>query len=136
MKAGLGDLRVESPTVRLTRRNDGVSAMRSSRKIRFGKTGHAVTHTQTYTFLADGRVRVDNQFAVPPALADLPRLGVQLELAPGFENLEWFGLGPHENYDVRNASARFARFESSAEAMMGRYVRPQECGNRSGLEWI
>ena len=136
MKVGLGDLRVDSPTVRLTRKKDGVTAMRSSRKIRFGKTGRAVTHTQTYTFLADGRLRVDNQFAVPPALADLPRLGVQLELAPGFEHLEWFGLGPHENYSDRKAGAWVGRFSGTVAGQYEPYIVPQEHGNKEELRWL
>ncbi len=64
------------------------------------------------------------------------RIGARLPVKKAFDHVEYAALGPYENYDMRKTSVRFGHYEATAEAMMGHYVPPQECGNRSGLEWI
>ena len=99
---------------------------------------YGLHHVAYYTILSDGTIRVDNDVRK----LDLDsnsfqvRIGARLPLKKEFDHVEYAARGPHENYDSRSESSRFGRFESTAEAMMGRYVKPQECGNRSGLEWI
>jgi beta-galactosidase len=99
---------------------------------------YGLHHVAYYTILSDGTIRVDNDVRKLDLHSNSlqMRIGARLPLKKEFDHVEYAALGPYENYDARNASARFGRFESNAEAMLGRYVRPQECGNRSGLEWI
>ncbi len=96
----------------------------------------AVVHTHSYAFTADGAVSVRNAFRVDPALDDLPRLGVTLTLPGDFEDLEWFGLGPLDNYVDRRRAAAVGRWSGTVSDQYVPYVVPQEHGNKTGLRWM
>lgn len=113
--------------------------------------GYAVTSVRTFTGKeADKAVLVETKtvigaggvlscsatFNVDEALADLPRLGFRWEVAKGFENLEWFGLGPHESYIDRKAGSRVGLFASTVDAQFFPYVLPQENGNHEETRWM
>lgn len=54
-------------------------------------------------------------------------------MPPGHEDVEWFGLGPFENYLDRRAGVFVARQRSQVEDLFHPYVRPQSHGNRTGM---
>ncbi|RKX40851.1 MAG: hypothetical protein DRP64_12065 [Verrucomicrobia bacterium] len=95
-------------------------------------------HTATYTILNSGTIQVDNlvQKIDLPSDALCFRIGVRLPVGKEFDVAEYAAKGPDENYDARNAAARFGQYTQPAAEMLGKYVRPQECGNRSGLAWM
>jgi beta-galactosidase len=54
-----------------------------------------------------------------------------------YSNIEYFGLGPNENYSDRNSSAVVGLYRQRVEDMYHYgYVRPQESGTRTGLKWL
>ena len=61
-------------------------------------------------------------------MIDLPRVGLLFQLAPGFEQLAWHGLGPWENYPDRLACCWDARHSSTVTDQHTPYVMPQENG--------
>jgi beta-galactosidase len=85
--------------------------------------------------ITDG-VQVTHQVDVPDALDDLPRVGVRLTLAPGHEEVDWLGRGPHEGYSDRCVSTAFGRWHTSVDDWPVRYVHPQATGNRTGVRWL
>ena len=95
-----------------------------------------ITMTTRYCIGIDGALHVRHQFRVPKALADLPRLGVRLQLAPGFEAFRWYGLGPHETYVDRQSSGVMAVHESTVEAQYVPYILPQDHGNLAKVRWL
>jgi len=64
------------------------------------------------------------------------RIGFKGLLNDGFENVEWFGRGPHESYIDRHVSARIGRFQGSILNQTFKYVRPQENGNKFETRWM
>ena len=93
---------------------------------------NAFTLEQTWTM--NGEIlRVANRFTVAQGLPDLPRLGLTLALVPGFENLEWLGRGPNENYWDRKTGSYISRFRSSVAEQYVPYILPQEHGNRTDV---
>lgn len=94
-------------------------------------TAGAIAHRHRYRIGADGRVAVDNQFDVPDALADLPRLGVAFALVPGCDRLEWYGRGPHESYRDRCRGAAIGRYTGTVAEQYVPYIVPQEHGNKT-----
>ena len=87
---------------------------------------------QTWTMQGE-ILRVSNRFTVAEGLPDLPRLGLTLALAPGFENLEWLGRGPGENYCDRKTGSYISRFGSTVSAQYVPYILPQEHGNHTDV---
>jgi beta-galactosidase/beta-glucuronidase len=65
----------------------------------------------------------------------LPRIGLQLAMPAGFENVSWLGRGPHENYIDRSSGARVGLHSSTVDEMYVPYIYPQEFGNRTGVRW-
>lgn len=56
-------------------------------------------------------------------LADLPLVGTRMTAVDGFENLSWYGRGPHENYCDRKDSAFVGRYDSAVDDRFVPYVR-------------
>lgn len=67
---------------------------------------------------------------VPPPI---PRIGLTFRVGLEYDQVEWFGRGPHENYPGRTASAFFGRHTLKAAEFLFPYAKPQESGNRSDV---
>jgi beta-galactosidase len=93
-------------------------------------------HIHRYTLLPDGELRVENHMQCGEALTDLPRVGVNLILRPGLEQLEWFGRGPWENYADRKAAALIGKYRSTVSEQYIPYIMPQEHGHKTNVRWV
>ncbi|MFT8889701.1 MAG: glycoside hydrolase family 2 TIM barrel-domain containing protein [Ethanoligenens sp.] len=89
-----------------------------------------------YTIFANGEVQVEIAADVRENLIHLPRFGMEFQLPRGFENLQYFGMGPHENYADMHHSARMGLFTSTVDAQYVPYIMPQETGNHTGTRWV
>ena len=67
--------------------------------------GAVVRHERSVTELGSGDVRIDEAVTVPDELVDVARVGIELEVVPGLETVDWFGRGPHESYPDRKRGA-------------------------------
>ncbi len=85
--------------------------------------------------ITDGSIIARFRFSLENALCELPRLGVACRLRAA-ESVAWFGLGPHEAYSDRAASARLGRWSASLESLSVPYIMPQENGNRHKTRWL
>lgn len=90
----------------------------------------------TYRFCATGTIDISFSAAPPSYLPALPRVGLRAALPSTFNNVKWFGRGPHEAYDDRKASAYLGVFTSPVGALHTPYMRPQENGRRADPRWI
>jgi beta-galactosidase len=98
--------------------------------------GLRIGHERVVQAGPDGSIRVDETVTIPDAIADLPRVGIVLEVAPGLEQVEWFGTGPHETYPDRKRSGLIGRHRSTVAAQTVPYIRPQENGGHADVRWI
>lgn len=58
----------------------------------------------------------------------IPKLGTALQLNSDLFNVEFFGLGPHENYTDKKESAYMGHFEGMVCDLQENYIRLQENG--------
>lgn len=95
------------------------------------------THRHRYLVKPDGAIEClhDVSFGSPD-MKDLPRVGVCLHLPEGFESLQWFGRGPHENYNDRRAAAHVGHHRSTVSATYVPYIMPQEHGHFTDTRWL
>jgi beta-galactosidase len=93
-------------------------------------------HTHRYTLHPDGRLAVANEIVVAKDYADLPRVGVRLDLVPGLRQLAYFGRGPFENYSDRKTAADLGLYEGTVAGEYVDYVMPQEHGHHTDTRWI
>ncbi len=89
-----------------------------------------------WTFHAGGAVEISASFEPFGRLPYLPRVGLVLALAPGFENLAWLGRGPWENYPDRKDGADMGLWHSTVSNQLVPYVRPQDNGNHEDVRWL
>jgi beta-galactosidase len=54
----------------------------------------------------------------------------------GFEKLEYFGRGPHENYIDRKHSAHVGLYSSSVDEQYVPYITNGENGNKTDVRWL
>jgi beta-galactosidase len=95
----------------------------------------SVINNQIFSPLPDGAVLVENTFDIPEELNDLPRIGVVMELPESYDQVEYFGLGPYENYSDRQAGVWFDKFKDTVDDMYTPYILPQENGSRCQVSW-
>lgn len=93
--------------------------------------------TTEYEVFGSGEMLVKAQFR--PEKKDLPqlvRMGMQMTLPAGFDQLEWFGPGPQETYCDRK-SARLGQYEGTVdEQFFPHYTEPGETGNKADARWL
>jgi beta-galactosidase len=90
-----------------------------------------------YTVHGSGDVEVEIRLTPQvEGLPFLPRLGLELVLPADFEQLAWYGRGPHETYRDRQEGARVDVYHASVEEQFVPYVVPEENGNKSEVRWV
>ncbi len=95
------------------------------------------TLEMNYVINAAGVISVSQKLAVDTAqqVGVLPRFGMQWILPAGFENVAFYGRGPHENYIDRHFSAHVGQYEQTVDEQYFPYVMPNETGNKTDLRW-
>ncbi len=101
-----------------------------------GQRKSVIPYTINYVFYSSGIVDVDVNIDNTKDENRVPRLGLQLALTPGMEQLEWYGRGPQENYIDRDASAFYGIFNNTVKGMEEYYTRMQSMGNRQDIRWL
>ncbi|MDI6698787.1 MAG: glycoside hydrolase family 2 TIM barrel-domain containing protein [Candidatus Saccharicenans sp.] len=98
----------------------------------------AANHLVTYTVFQDGTITVSNEFKPqqPEKLPEIPRLGMLLGMADGFEEIEYYGRGPQENYCDRKTSAFVGIYKTNKDEQIIPYVSAQEFGHRTDTRWL
>lgn len=93
-------------------------------------------HTTTFTIDGRGEIAVANTLQPGDDLPDIPLIGTQLTVPTGFENMTWYGRGPHENYWDRKESAFVGRYESTVDEQFTPHLECQEAGNLTDVRWV
>lgn len=88
-------------------------------------------------YAVDGAGHIEVQQKLVPGvnLPEIPEVGMMLAMDASFSRLSWYGMGPHENYCDKVTGARLGRFSGSVAGQFVPYLRPQECGNKTGVRW-
>jgi beta-galactosidase len=133
---GLDDVRSTLEDLKVRRLRDGCVRARIVHRHRGAHALAGVVQRQELTVHPCGEVWLDNRFVVDAELADLPRLGLVLELVPGLEQLSWLGRGPHESYWDRKSGARLGLHASRVADEYVPYIAPQEHGNHTDTRWL
>ena len=89
-----------------------------------------------YTVFGSGDVIVESSLEPGKRLPNLPRFGMQMAVPGRFNNMSWFGRGPHETYWDRKTGAAVGLYSGSVDRQIHLYVRPQETGNKSDVRWM
>ena len=94
----------------------------------------------SYLVDPNGTVAVSESLEDAGGLADaqyLFRFGMRFAMPGRYSDLDFFGLGPWENYADRNSAALLGRYRQRVEDQYHYgYVRAQESGTHTGMRWM
>ncbi|PFP31368.1 beta-galactosidase [Bacillus sp. AFS073361] len=90
----------------------------------------------SYTVFADGSVRVKSVYHGANHLPQMPIFAVSFKVPADYDQLEWYAMGPEENYSDRAMGARLGIFKNQVSDNLSGYVMPQESGNRTGVRRV
>ena len=107
-------------------------------KAKFEMPDVKATLTMTYTLTADGEVIVRQQLTADKEakIPNLFRYGMQLQMPRQYDEVEYYGRGPVENYIDRNSSEFIGLYNNKVKDEYFPYVRPQESGNHTDVRWF
>ncbi|MBA6153241.1 glycoside hydrolase family 2 TIM barrel-domain containing protein [Gelidibacter maritimus] len=103
--------------------------------VTYNLPGVETTFESQYHIFGNGVVKIDNTLNETDYSADIPRVGMRMQLPKKYENMTFFGRGPWENYIDRKASAFIDLYESTVSDQYVPYVRPQENGYKVDVRW-
>ncbi|UNL86915.1 glycoside hydrolase family 2 TIM barrel-domain containing protein [Priestia koreensis] len=90
----------------------------------------------TYAFDPTGEVTVTQTVDAQAGLPELPEVGMLFAMKEEFDQLSWYGKGPHENHWDRNKGAKIGIYEGVVSEQLTPYLRPQESGNKTDVRWM
>ncbi|MDE6556286.1 MAG: DUF4981 domain-containing protein [Duncaniella sp.] len=92
--------------------------------------------SSVYTVNPDGIVELTQTYSPKGSLPELPRLGSVFVIDNSFDNVEWLGYGPVENYPDRLEASSVGRWNAKVADMYVHYPRPQDSGNLESVAEI
>jgi beta-galactosidase len=95
------------------------------------------TWVSKYRIFGDGRIEVRNLLTTAAkSLPEIPRIGMRMRISKVYDNMEYFGRGPWENYIDRKTSALISRYSGKVSEQSFLYVRPQENNYKTDIRWF
>ena len=134
-KLGLGKMGVQVNELKIARKDKRSVSVYSNVRYSSKKSASFIVET-IWTVFNNGMISSDNIITPhggPPTLA---RIGFDMQLPKQYENLTYFGRGPHENYSDRKHSADVDLYNSTVTEEYVSYAKPQACGNHEEVRWV
>ena len=93
------------------------------------------SYTTDYTFYPDGTVDMKVTFSPSYLGKDtyLARIGLGMQFASDFENVEFYARGPRSNYSDRKTGSYLGRFTTTVDDMVDELTHPQTFGDHEDL---
>jgi beta-galactosidase len=92
--------------------------------------------TLSYTIQADGAIGVAAALLASADLPPVPKVGIEWQLPSQYDQVAYYGKGPHESYQDRQLGAKIGIYRMPLSEFGTPYIRPQEHGNRMGVRWL
>ncbi|WP_370479762.1 glycoside hydrolase family 2 TIM barrel-domain containing protein [Tamlana flava] len=90
-----------------------------------------------YSFYGDGLIEVNHQVMPQGKMPQLlPRIGISLMLDNSYNQVEWYGRGPQENYPDRKTGYKLGIYNSTVNDMFEPYLVPQDYGLRMDNRYL
>ena len=91
-----------------------------------------------YELNGDGMIKVTESLHADSSKQEpmMFKFGMQMMVPKNYDQMEWYGRGPSENYWDRKDAAFVGLYKMSVRAQFHPYLRPQETGNKTDVRWV
>jgi beta-galactosidase len=91
-----------------------------------------------YELNGDGTIKVKESLIADSTKEEpmMFKFGMQMMLPKEYDQMEWYGRGPSENYWDRKDAAFVGVYKMNVHDQFHSYVRPQETGNKTDVRWV
>ena len=100
-----------------------------------GRNSFAVTHKVKYEINGDGTIKAGNDLSFTNEAVPLARVGVRFMLNKNYDQFDYFGRGPMENYVDRKQGFDVGLYKSTVKQQLTPYEKPMEAGNHEDVRW-
>ncbi len=91
----------------------------------------------TYKINSFGDINVDLLVSeLPKGVSHARSVGFKVFLPKKYDQIEFYGRGPYENYNDRKGASKVGLYKTTVEKQFTDYVRPQRTGNLTDVRWI
>ena len=66
----------------------------------------------------------------------IPKFGMRMRIPAGFDQIEWYGRGPQENYPDRKTGYLIGKYSLPLAEFIVDYAVPQDNANRTDVRWL
>ena len=94
------------------------------------------TYNNTFVIDNNARIKVTSLLNIGKNAPDLVRMGMTMQVPNRYDNMSWFGRGPHENYEDKKVSAAVSLYKASVQKDYFLYPQPQESSNKTEVRWL
>jgi beta-galactosidase len=106
-------------------------------KVEYELTDLGVPYTIDYLVQNDGSIQVTASMDLTgKTLPELPRFGMRTTLPGAYNQVDYYGRGPGENYSDRKVASFIGAWDFRVNDQKMPYIRPQEYGYRTDARWI
>ena len=88
-----------------------------------------------YTVYLNGAINVTSTLRTNSTL-QLFRFGADMIMPPGYENIEWFTVGPQDNFFSRDWGVYSGRYQTTVSDNFFPFITPQNCGAHLNTRWM
>lgn len=101
-----------------------------------GKNGFTVDHDVVYTISGNGVIKAENSVSSSNPTLVPGRIGVRMFLDKQYDQVEYFGRGPMENYSDRKRGFDVGIYKATVRELMTPYEKPMDAGNHEDVRWV
>ena len=128
---------MEEPELKLTSLKHGIENDQAVVRAEYDMKSVGGKLFLTYTINNKGAVKVTQKMVADKSkkVSEMFRFGMQLRMPLAFNEIEYYGRGPGENYSDRNHGAMIGKYRQTVEEQFYPYIRPQETGTKTDIRW-
>ncbi len=95
-------------------------------------------YTLTYQILNNGAIKVTAAIQIKNKKSpEMPRFGMRLTVPKTYEQVNFYGRGPWENYSDRKTASFVGVYQQKlSDQFVANYIRPQENGYKTDIRWV
>jgi beta-galactosidase len=94
-------------------------------------------YTLNYQLNGNGKLQIEATYTpLCDTIPLIPKFGMRVRIPENFNNIDWYGRGPYENYPDRKTGSLIGLYNSKLTNFITPYPAPQDNANRCDVRWF